>query len=80
MKHVPDIHKVACSPDGKGADELLLGYGMEGIRLAGTFGTYRQAIASDVVNDNGKDVHVKAGDRVFVSFVGNSCGNGGDLD
>jgi hypothetical protein len=42
---------------------------MEGIRLAGTFGLYREAAESLVINDNGRDVPVKAGDNVFVSFV-----------
>jgi hypothetical protein len=43
---------------------------MEGIRLAGTFGLYREATDSDVIDDgeNGT-VNVKAGDSVFVSFV-----------
>jgi hypothetical protein len=43
---------------------------MEGIRLAGTFGLYREATDSDVINDgeNGT-VNVKPGDSVFVSFV-----------
>jgi linoleate 10R-lipoxygenase len=42
---------------------------MEGIRMAGTFGLYREAAESVVINDNGRDVSVKAGDSVFVSFV-----------
>jgi hypothetical protein len=42
---------------------------MEGIRIAGTLGLYRDAAESLVINDNGRDVPVKAGDRVFVSFV-----------
>lgn len=43
---------------------------MEGIRLAGTFGSYREVAAKDtIVEDNGEQVHVKPGDRVFVSFV-----------
>ena len=43
---------------------------MEGIRLAGTFGAYRQAAAADtIVEDDGREVNIAAGDRVFVSFV-----------
>ncbi len=43
---------------------------MEGIRLAGTFGSYREAAVADTIpEDDGREVSVKAGDRVFVSFV-----------
>ena len=42
---------------------------MEGIRLAGTFGLYRQATAADVVQDGDQEVHVRPGDNIFVSFV-----------
>ncbi|CRK39993.1 hypothetical protein BN1723_018752, partial [Verticillium longisporum] len=42
-----------------------------GIRLAGTFGAYREAAADDtIIEDDGRRVEVKKGDRVFVSFVG----------
>jgi linoleate 10R-lipoxygenase len=47
---------------------------MEGIRLNGTFGSYREAASNTAINDgatNGaaKEVQIKAGDKVFVSFV-----------
>jgi hypothetical protein len=43
---------------------------MEGIRLAGTFGVYREAAEADVVDDGENGiVNVNAGDSVFVSFV-----------
>ena len=43
---------------------------MEGIRLGGTYGAYREAAADDVISDDdGNSVSVKAKDRVFVSFV-----------
>ena len=66
---MPEINRVAKlnTPE---ADDVLLHYAMEGIRLAGTFGLYREATDSDVVNDgeNGT-VNVKPGDSVFVPFV-----------
>ncbi|KAM0326950.1 hypothetical protein ACHAQA_006071 [Verticillium albo-atrum] len=69
--HVPQIHIIAKQPPSKDNDALLLGYAMEGIRLAGTFGSYREAAADDtIVEDDGRSVDVKKGDRVFVSFVG----------
>ncbi len=65
-----NIHHIASQPSSEETDALLLGYAMEGIRLAGTFGTYRSAVVDDTVMDNqGHEVTVKAGDRVFVSFV-----------
>ncbi|GJC85452.1 psi-producing oxygenase A [Colletotrichum liriopes] len=68
--HIQQIHKVALSPSTKETDALLLGYAMEGIRLAGTFGSYREATQDDVViEDDGREVPVRRGDRVFVSFV-----------
>ncbi|KAH0555974.1 hypothetical protein GP486_006081, partial [Trichoglossum hirsutum] len=66
--HLPEINRLA-KLDTAEADEKLLHYAMEGIRMAGTFGLYREAAESMVINDNGRDVPVMAGDRVFVSFV-----------
>lgn len=38
--------------------------------MAGTFGLYRKAAADDIITeDDGTKVNVRAGDRVFVSFV-----------
>ena len=42
---------------------------MEGIRLNGTFGSYRLATTNTTVDDNGTEIVIKAGDRVFTSFV-----------
>lgn len=69
--HIPQLHTIARQPESEETDQLLLGYAMEGIRMAGTFGAYREAATDDVVvEDDGRQVPVKAGDRVFVSFVG----------
>ncbi|KAI9777325.1 MAG: hypothetical protein M1839_008933 [Geoglossum umbratile] len=67
--HLPEINRLA-KLDTAEADEKILHYAMEGIRMAGTFGLYRGVTELAVINDNGRDVHVKAGDSVFVSFVG----------
>ncbi|KAH0556978.1 hypothetical protein GP486_005232 [Trichoglossum hirsutum] len=66
--HLPEINRLA-KLDTAGADEKLLHYAMEAIRISGTFYVYREAVESLVINDNGRDVPVKAGDQVFVSFV-----------
>lgn len=44
-------------------------YAMEGIRLNGTSGSCREATKSTTVDDGGRPVSVKAGDKVFCSFV-----------
>lgn len=70
--YMADLNRVACLPSNDESDALLLGYAMEGIRLAGTFGSYREvAVADTIVEDDGREVPVTPGDRVFVSFV--SC-------
>jgi len=65
-----EIAAIARQPQSQQTDALLLGYAMEGIRLAGTFGSYRQASRADeITEDDGRSVAVPAGARVFVSFV-----------
>lgn len=67
-EHLVEINKLANTP-GPEADEKLLHYAMEGIRLNGTFGSYRLATTQMTVDDNGRKVDVKPGDKVFCSFV-----------
>jgi hypothetical protein len=65
-----DIHEIACQPSSNETDSLLLGCAMEGIRLAGTFGSYREVSEPDKIReDDGREVAVQPGDHVFVSFV-----------
>ena len=45
---------------------------MEGIRLNGTFGIYREAATSTTIDDGGQPVPVKAGNKVFCSLVSSS--------
>ncbi|KAF4981845.1 hypothetical protein FZEAL_2424 [Fusarium zealandicum] len=69
-RYRPELHRIASLETGDETDALLLGYAMEGIRMAGTFGLYRQAAQADVISeDDGRRVKVEAGDRVFVSLV-----------
>lgn len=46
---------------------------MEGIRLNGTFGSYRESATHLTVDDDGRQVNIKPGDKVFVSFVSPWC-------
>ena len=66
--HWAEIQRVAAA-DAPDADEVLMHYVMEGIRLNGTFGSYREAMVSDTIDDGGKAVPVKPGDKIFCSFV-----------
>ncbi|KAI1185120.1 linoleate diol synthase [Nemania serpens] len=69
-KHIPELYRIANLPSSEESDSLLLGYCMEGIRLAGTFGAYREATVDDVIpEDDGSEIPVKAKDRIFVSFA-----------
>ncbi|KAI1148496.1 linoleate diol synthase [Nemania diffusa] len=69
-KHIPELYRIANLASSEESDSLLLGYCMEGIRLAGTFGAYREAAVDDVIpEDDGTEVSVKANDRIFVSFA-----------
>ena len=67
--HLPEINRLA-KLDTPEADNTILHYCMEGIRLNGTFGSYREATTSTTVQDGDREVSIKPGDKVFVSFVG----------
>lgn len=68
-KHLPELYRVASLPSSEDSDSLLLGYCMEGIRLAGTYGAYREASVDDVITeDDGSEISVKSKHRVFVNF------------
>ncbi|KAI1632145.1 heme peroxidase [Biscogniauxia mediterranea] len=70
-QHLPELHRIANLPSSDENDSLLLGYCMEGLRLAGTFSSYREAATDDIIReDDGREIPVKAKDRVFVSFAG----------
>jgi linoleate 10R-lipoxygenase len=66
---LPEIQRLARN-DTPETDKKLLAYAMEGIRLNGTFGSYRRSEVDQVFNDEPKAVTVKPGDKVFCSFVG----------
>ncbi|KAL9619676.1 MAG: hypothetical protein Q9160_005696 [Pyrenula sp. 1 TL-2023] len=69
ISHLPEIQRLS-RVDTPDTDEKLLHYAMEGIRLNGTFGSYRRSEVNHSFDDNGKQVNVKPGDKVFCSFVG----------
>jgi linoleate 10R-lipoxygenase len=68
LKYLPDIQRLA-KVDSKESDEKLLRYVNEGIRLNGTFGSYRRAEVNHTFDDDGQEISVKPGDKVFCGFV-----------
>jgi len=75
--YIPDIHCLARQPPSDETDNLLLGYVMEGIRLAGPRASYREALANDIIKESdGREVPIKNGDRVIVSSVSSDCRGG----
>jgi len=69
VAHLPAIQRLS-QVDTPDTDDKLLHYAMEGIRLNGTFGSYRRSEVHYVFDDNGTNVEVQPGDKVFCSFVG----------
>ena len=68
IAHLPATRKFA-EVDTPETEDKLLHYAMEGIRLNGTFGSYRHSTVSTTIDDNGEKVGIKPGDKVFLSFV-----------
>ncbi|KAJ6784027.1 hypothetical protein PWT90_00314 [Aphanocladium album] len=68
MPYRAEIERIASQDSTDATDALLLGYAMEGVRMAGTFSLYRNVAGSDTIkNDEGSALNVKHGDVVFVS-------------
>jgi len=68
-RHLKEIQRLA----NLGTDEawnVIKKYALEGGRLAGTFGLYRQVDCDHIsINDDGRQVNLEKGDLVFVSFI-----------
>lgn len=75
--HGAALYDLACAPVSEESDALLLGYALEGLRLGGSgdgasSASFRQVGVDDVLpSDDGGKIHVKSGDKVFVSSVRN---------
>jgi linoleate 10R-lipoxygenase len=68
VEYLPDIQRLA-RIESKDSNKILLRYVNEGIRLNGTFGSYRRSEVNHVFNEGSQQVTVKPGDKVFCSFV-----------
>lgn len=69
ISHLPEIQRWA-RENTKESFDTLLHYVNEGIRLNGTFGSYRRSQVNYVFQEDGRQIAVKPGDKVFCSFVG----------
>ncbi|RVX69773.1 hypothetical protein B0A52_06418 [Exophiala mesophila] len=69
LSHLPHIQQLALD-NSEESEVILQRYVNEAIRLNGTFGSYRLSQTSHVFADNGRQVQVEPGEKVFCSFVG----------
>ncbi|KAJ5577571.1 uncharacterized protein N7459_006535 [Penicillium hispanicum] len=67
-QHLPEINRLAKQESAEN-DEKLYRYCLEAIRINGTFGAYREAQSNLTIDEAGKKVEIKPGDKVFASFV-----------
>ncbi|KAH6648976.1 heme peroxidase [Truncatella angustata] len=66
-EHWPKIQELALQ-DTPEADELLMHYAMEGVRLNGSNSVLRCVHEDTTLLENGQPLHLRAGDTVYVSF------------
>jgi linoleate 8R-lipoxygenase / 9,12-octadecadienoate 8-hydroperoxide 8R-isomerase len=67
QKHWPAIQKLA-EDDSEESFEKLMHYTMEGSRLNGETGVFREVASDTTITDKGKTFNVKKGDRIFVNL------------
>ncbi|KAJ4861751.1 hypothetical protein T069G_02705 [Trichoderma breve] len=68
--YVDDLHILASQEPSPESDALLLGFAMEGVRMAGAFGLHQVSTSPDIITeDDGRKISVNQGDKVFASFV-----------
>lgn len=71
-KALPELQSLAKQASSADTDARLFGYVMEGVRLAGNIGGFREAASDDVIGQDDGKLSVKAQDRVSINFV-RSC-------
>jgi linoleate 10R-lipoxygenase len=67
-QHLPLIQRLA-QYDSPEADEKLLRYCMEGMRLNGTFNLARESLTNTVLEERGRRVHLTPGSKVLLNIV-----------
>ena len=67
-EHLREISRLA-KLDNAEADELILRYFMESIRIRGTVGVYRNAATTVTIQDGDRNVRVNPGEEVFLDCI-----------
>ena len=65
-EHLKEISRLA-KLDNDEADELILRYFLESIRIRGTVAVYRNVATTAIIPDGDRNVHVNPGDEVFIN-------------
>ena len=66
--HLEEISRLAKLDNGQ-ADELILRYFLESIRIRGTVGVYRNVATKATIPDGDRNVNVSPGDKVFIDCI-----------
>lgn len=66
--HLKEISRLA-KLDNDEADDLILRYFMEGTRIRGTVGVYRNVATTTTIQDGDREVNVHPGEEVFIDCV-----------
>ena len=66
--HLKEINRLA-KLDTVEADDLILGYFLEGTRLRATVGLYRDVATKETIEDGDRKVQVNPGEEIFVDCV-----------
>ena len=66
--HLEEISRLAKLDDDK-ADESILRYFLEGIRIRGTVGVYRNVATTATIPDGDRNINVNPGDELFINCI-----------
>ena len=66
--HLKEINRLAKLDDVK-ADDLILRYFMEGTRIRGTVGMYRNVATTTTIQDGDREINVHPGEELFIDCV-----------
>ena len=70
LPYIDEVRSIAMQESSEATDALILGYALEAVRLAGTYGVFRQAsVADTIAEDDGTVITVRPGDRLHLSFA-----------
>ena len=68
-RHLEEISRLAKLDNDDKADEKILRYFLEAVRIRGTVGVYRNVAKTATIPDGDKNVNVNPGDEVFINCI-----------